>query len=99
MSLYNKHILYGKAWQEDRGYGLFHPCSTAILKPGSIGWFNEVGEWNEIDVPPGYSKLVQSKPDVVDTTKLGPLCSTSVQQTAVDMHADMYLPLKIRFKM
>ncbi len=30
------------------GYALFHPVSNGILKPGSVGYLDELGFWNPI---------------------------------------------------
>ena len=30
------------------GYALFHPVSNRILKPGSVGYLDELGFWNPI---------------------------------------------------
>ena len=30
------------------GYGLFHTVSNGILKPGSVGYLDELGFWNPI---------------------------------------------------
>ena len=30
------------------GYALFHPVSNKVLKPGSVGFLDELGFWNPI---------------------------------------------------
>jgi len=52
MSAEDEHILYPQAFGHDStGHPVINPPDTDFLKPGSIRYFNDIGEWMPLDIP------------------------------------------------
>ena len=77
---------YAKAMRNHPfGFALYHPCNKALLKPGSCGYFNHLGDWNPIsDVLSSNGGFVGLDEDLqaAEPQKLswGPKCSEHVTE-------------------
>jgi hypothetical protein len=85
--------LYADTFEHSsKGHGLFHPCSTEILKLGAIGFFDDVGKWTRIDIP-SFAALIHSDKMSIPERGItwGPLCSKDVHRSTAGESANMYV--------
>ena len=49
MSSQPLHQMYGDQMRDHPyGYALYNPTSSAVLKPGAVGYFDDLGYWNPL---------------------------------------------------
>jgi len=78
------------------GVALYRPLPTSILRPGSLGYFDEFGSWNPIAhlaesddlLAKGLGELNNNLIDIApseDGIKWGPKISSDTKATKVDL--------------
>lgn len=80
------------------GFALYHPCDKMLLKPGSCGYFNYLGDWNPIaDVLSSNGRFVGLDEDPQkaepQTLNWGPKCSEHVTEYRFKTAAERFEPV------
>lgn len=80
-----------------QGYALYEPISTALLKPGACGYFDNFGSWNPIAQLDDSESLEQrgfrcpseELEEAKDRTNIiwGPKCSMGVKAVKLELEA------------
>ena len=87
------HLMYAESLRHHSfGYALYHPCPSTVLTPGSIGYFDNVGEWNPMEFE-SFKTLVQGmKMGEIEHATWGPITTKEVTQIDLSGSASLYLP-------
>jgi len=93
MSAEDEHVLYAQAFGHDSaGYPVFNPPDADFLKPGSIGYFNNIGEWMPLDIPSWSEFLKTMKSLAPQPETWPPKLSRDVTQSEAGASANVYMP-------
>jgi hypothetical protein len=85
------YVRYATALRHhSNGYALYHPWTSGTLKPGSIGYFNDIGDWCPMKFE-SFTALVESMKlaESPPGENWGPLCSKEVKRISADTSGNM----------
>jgi hypothetical protein len=91
-----QHVYANSMRQHPFGFALYHPSDKDLLKLGSCGYFNDLGDWNPItNVSADDNKYVAIEEELqkADPQELswGPKCSDHVTEHREKMKTEMCL--------
>lgn len=72
------------------GYALYHPCPNTVLTPGSIGYFDNVGEWIPMEFDSFKALVAGMKLGEIEHAKCGPITTKQVTQVSLSGSANLY---------
>jgi hypothetical protein len=98
------HLLYEKQLAAFHPYGvpLYKPASTRLMRPGSVGYFNSLGEWapiTQLDDPKSLKSGGLKQPEEeLERAEFKPITSwdrkysEKVEEKSVTGKAQVYVP-------
>lgn len=85
------HQMYAETLRHHSfGYALYHPCPSTVLTPGSIGYFDNVGEWNPMEFDSFKALVAGMKMGEIEHATWGPITTKEVTQVNLSGSANLY---------
>jgi hypothetical protein len=85
------HEMYAESLRHHSfGYALYHPCPSTVLTPGSIGYFDNVGEWIPMEFDSFKALVAGMKMGEIEHAKCGPITTKQVTQVSLSASANLY---------
>ena len=85
------HEMYAESLRHHSfGYALYHPCPSTVLTPGSIGYFDNVGEWNPMEFDSFKALVAGMKMGEIEHATWGPITPKEVTQIDLSGSINLY---------